>query len=181
MNNHSFESELNLRVNKSGRAPTLAFWQIQTKKQFYHENHAKQEKKDCTHCQIKGAWSKLSPISTSSLNKDFQLAPLCIIFHNFPHPSFSCLSLLYIHHSMILHTVNLKIRTFFTWIKSGVSEELKVYKTSSFQTNFQHSKENLSSALDLGAVHTYHDIFLHFNLLSTSTRCFRAPQNARFY
>ena len=27
----------------------------QTKKQFYHENHTKQEKKDCTHCQMKGA------------------------------------------------------------------------------------------------------------------------------
>ena len=81
---------------------------------------------------------------------------------------------------MILHTVNLKIRTFFTWIKSGVSEELKVYKTSSFQTNFQHSKENLSSALDLGAVHTYHDIFYVLTFYPQAHGVFGHPKTHLF-
>ena len=112
MNNHSFKSKLNLRR----RAPKTRV-STNINKQFYHENHNKQEKKDCTHCQIKGASSKLSPVSSPSIKKDFQLVPLCIIFHNSPHLTFSTV---YVHH----HTINLKIRTHFTWIKSGVSKDL---------------------------------------------------------
>ena len=55
-----------------------------------------------------------------------------------------------------------------------------MYKNSSFQTNFQHSKENLSSALDLGAVHTYHDIFYVLTFYPQAHGVFGHPKTHLF-